>query len=79
MSIKFNRNIKQVNPKDFSLTHYKVKSNEFIVIYYPYGKYDYEQMKLIYTLFEEILPEDTNFIFIPDDIKVELTDEYPLH
>ena len=41
MSIKFNH-IKQINTKDFILTHYKVKSDEFIIIYYPYEKYTYD-------------------------------------
>ena len=78
MSIKFNH-IKQINTKDFILTHYKVKSDEFIIIYYPYEKYTYDQMELILNLFKDMLPDNTNFIFLPDDIKVELTDEYTFH
>ena len=78
MSIKFNH-IKQINTKDFVLTHYKVKSDEFIIIYYPYEKYTYDQMELILNLFKDMLPDNTNFIFLPDDIKVELADEYTFH
>lgn len=78
MSIKFNH-IKQINTKDFILTHYKVKSDEFIIIYYPYKKYTYDQMELVLNLFKDMLPDNTNFIFLPDDIKVELTDEYTFH
>ena len=78
MSIKFNH-IKQINTKDFVLTHYKVKSDEFIIIYYPYKKYTYDQMELVLNLFKDMLPDNTNFIFLPDDIKVELADEYTFH
>lgn len=78
MGIKFNH-IKQINTKDFVLTHYKVKNDEFIIIYYPYEKYTYDQMELVLNLFKDMLPDNINFIFLPDDIKVELTDEYTFH